>query len=72
MAAKFNGRTYEKSHKKNSRLLDTETSKSWQSQKSLSQKLDSGKDFSLIANEVARLINPVIEMAINKAVAISC
>ncbi|OCT86412.1 hypothetical protein XELAEV_18020095mg [Xenopus laevis] len=68
MATRFNGKTYEKAHKKSLKSLESDSSIPRHSQEIPSQKSDTREDYSLIAEEVARLINPVIESTINTAV----
>ncbi|OCT55906.1 hypothetical protein XELAEV_18000516mg [Xenopus laevis] len=69
MASKFMGKTYEKQSKKNAKQLAPNSPILCQSQKMLSQDSVAVQEHASIASEVARLLNPVIEQSINKAIA---
>ncbi|OCT58782.1 hypothetical protein XELAEV_18001734mg [Xenopus laevis] len=66
-STKANSKTYEKPNKKNGKQQDFDTN-STSSYKPASPKFSLSDDYSLIAAEVARLINPVIETTISKAI----
>ncbi|OCT67193.1 hypothetical protein XELAEV_18038475mg [Xenopus laevis] len=65
MSSKANGKTYKKANGKYGKQQDLDTQKS---QKSAPLGSFLSDDYSLIAVEVARLINPVIEPTIGKAI----
>ncbi|OCT72064.1 hypothetical protein XELAEV_18035042mg [Xenopus laevis] len=67
MSSKAHGKTYEKTNRKYGKQQDSDTN-STSSQKSSPLRSSLSDDYSLIAAEVARLINPVIEFTIDKAV----
>ncbi|OCT85214.1 hypothetical protein XELAEV_18023378mg [Xenopus laevis] len=67
MSTKANSKTYDKANKKNGKQQDFDTI-STSSRKPASPKSSLSDDYSLIAAEVARLINPVIETTISKAI----
>ncbi|OCT55404.1 hypothetical protein XELAEV_18002434mg [Xenopus laevis] len=66
--SKANGRTYEKANRKFRKQQDSDTNNTSLSQKPASLRSALSDDYSLIAAEVARLINPVIESSIAKAI----
>ncbi|OCU00979.1 hypothetical protein XELAEV_18006758mg, partial [Xenopus laevis] len=66
--SKANGRTYEKANRKFGKQQDSDTNNTSLSQKPASLRSALSDDYSLIAAEVARLINPVIESSIAKAI----
>ncbi|OCT82956.1 hypothetical protein XELAEV_18025491mg, partial [Xenopus laevis] len=68
MSSKANGKTYEKANKKNVKLQDRDTNSIFLSHNSAPTRTSLSDDYSLIAAEVARLINPVIESTISKAI----
>ncbi|OCT58541.1 hypothetical protein XELAEV_18001989mg [Xenopus laevis] len=68
MSSKANGKTYEKANKKNVKLQDMDTNSIFLSHNSAPTRISLSDDYSLIAAEVARLINPVIETTISKAI----
>uniref|UniRef100_A0A1B8Y9V7 Uncharacterized protein n=1 Tax=Xenopus tropicalis TaxID=8364 RepID=A0A1B8Y9V7_XENTR len=68
MASKTNVKTYEKGYRKNGKQQDSDASNISLPHKPTSLKTPLTEDYSLIAAEVARLINPVIEVTIEKAI----
>ncbi|OCT97363.1 hypothetical protein XELAEV_18009583mg [Xenopus laevis] len=68
MSSKFMGKTYEKQCKKNTKQLVPNAPISCQSQRMFSQDLIAEQEHTSIASEVARLLNPVIEQSIDKAI----
>ncbi|OCT89975.1 hypothetical protein XELAEV_18018590mg [Xenopus laevis] len=68
MSSKANGKTYEKGNRKYGKQQDSDVNSTPLSHKSASSRPLLSEDFSLIAAEVARLINPVIEVTIEKAI----
>ncbi|OCT57846.1 hypothetical protein XELAEV_18002936mg, partial [Xenopus laevis] len=63
-----NGKTYKKANRKNVKQQDSDTNSTSLSHKSAPHRSSLSDDYSLIAAEVARLINPVIETTIGKAI----
>ncbi|OCT65707.1 hypothetical protein XELAEV_18041946mg [Xenopus laevis] len=72
MSSKANGKTYEKANKKNVKLQDRDTNSIFLSHNSAPTRTSLSDDYSLIAAEVARLINPVIESTISKEFSKTC
>ncbi|OCT94603.1 hypothetical protein XELAEV_18012285mg [Xenopus laevis] len=68
MSSKANGKTYEKANKKNVKLQDMDTNSIFLSHNSAPTRTSLSDDYSIIAAEVARLINTVIETIIGKAI----
>uniref|UniRef100_A0A1B8Y7V1 Uncharacterized protein n=1 Tax=Xenopus tropicalis TaxID=8364 RepID=A0A1B8Y7V1_XENTR len=68
MASKTNVKTYEKGYRKNGKQQDSDASNISLPHKPTSLKTPLTEDYSLFAVEVARLINPVIEVTIEKAI----
>ncbi|OCT60738.1 hypothetical protein XELAEV_18046759mg [Xenopus laevis] len=67
MSSKANNKTYEKAKRKNGRQHDLDTNRSL-SHKPTPPRSSLSEDYSLIAAEVARFINPVIESTIGKSI----
>ncbi|OCT57424.1 hypothetical protein XELAEV_18003493mg [Xenopus laevis] len=68
MSSKANGKTYERINRKNGKQQDSDTNNTSLSHKSASSRPSLSEDYSLIAAELARLLNPVIEATIEKAI----
>uniref|UniRef100_A0A1B8Y4Y0 Uncharacterized protein n=1 Tax=Xenopus tropicalis TaxID=8364 RepID=A0A1B8Y4Y0_XENTR len=68
MASKTNVKTYEKGYRKNGKQQDSDASNISLPHKPTSPKTPLTEPHSLIAAEVARLINPGIEVTIEKAI----
>ncbi|OCT57214.1 hypothetical protein XELAEV_18003859mg [Xenopus laevis] len=67
MSSKFMGKTYEKQGKKTTKLQGPSSPLLCQPQKMIPHNSDADQEHALIAAEVARLLNPVIEQSIDKA-----
>ncbi|OCT94522.1 hypothetical protein XELAEV_18012195mg, partial [Xenopus laevis] len=70
MSSKANGKAYEKANKKNLKLQDRDTNSIFLSHNSALTRTSLSDDYSLIAAEVARHFNPVIESTIRNKILI--